>query len=254
MEDLDDIFEDSDETLIKRRPIAVWARRLNVVPAIVEDTLSNGSVMFLRTDMVTKLQGNPFNAAKKRDAKRSYIENSEPMRELPLLVVSATSKFAYLSEGNHRLWAWKSLGLKWFPVQISLSWNARPLNGWQLRRRERGFLTLFNTDESVLPLPNIGYPSYTPNSATPQMMRRVYGLEVLSWQAPPISFYDVPDSTVDAFNNELLMLTCNSADLTCTVCSRPADSVCSGCDFERYCSEACQRHHFETHHEECWID
>lgn len=250
MDNLDDIIEDAAEGVTTLE----WANRLRVAPEIVRSSRENGNVMFLRTEMVAKLQGNPFNLAKKRDARRSYIVNEEAIEELPLLVVSATSNFAYLSEGNHRLWAWKSLRRKWFPVKVSLSWSAKPLKGWQTQRRTRGFLTLFNTNTAGLPLRNMGYDSYTPNSATPRMMRRVYGLEVLDWNAPPTTFSDVPDQLADAFDNALLMRACDPADLTCVVCSMPADNVCGGCNFELYCGDKCQKQHFETHRDECWID
>lgn len=177
------------------RTLAEWGRLLNVSQEIVYEAQNGREVMFLRTDDVSPLQGNPLQDGKLRELRAAMIDQGQPLKTLPVLKISAESNFAYLDEGNHRLKLFKDLGMIWFPVRVRLFWNEVPeqKDAWKRRRYARGRLQIETADESKLPLRNIGHDSYTPNTATPLLLRRVYGLEVLNWTDPPTVFRNTPE-------------------------------------------------------------
>ena len=252
MATLEDVLgEDEDEVWAGRR-ISDWSDDLNVSRDIVRASITNGNIMFLRTRTVMRLQGNRLNRVKLEQARRSYLVNGEKMREIPHLVVSAKSNYAYLTEGNHRLWAFKELQKKWFPVQLHLTWaEKRPSGDWQRLRHAKGFLQLRNTDTTKLPLASVGYPSYTPNTGNVNLMRSVYGAEVLRWAAPPTEFkdYDFVDAEPELHEPEQRI----QAGFLCSQCSAVARDVCDGCAGELYCSVECQRAHYPAHREQCAV-
>jgi len=226
------------------RTIKGWAALLRVTSFTIEEALRGGNLMFVRTTLMRRLQGNMLREDKLKRALDYFVTQGNSIDSDFMgihLYVSRSSNYAYVSEGNHTVYVYDKLGYMWIPVHVRLIDDTRPGEGMfdeYLREQwAKGGLRLPRAPRE--PIDRLDVDQFR---ATPELMRENYGLEVLDLNAPPKT----------AFKRTVVPVDTDSSDAAiCVLCAQPALFACSICRREAYCLPEHADAHWPLHYEAC---
>lgn len=243
---------------------------------------SGDDVFFVSTEQLLPLQYNPYRKDSMKRAVEKYITNRQKMDEIPMLKIAVDGEIAYVYEGNHRVWAFAALGLKWCPVKVQVEEDVSFVSDWQRAR----------SDTLKPPRQNYKYPhrlgEYNlgdTNSHPSAAALRGFGFDVLDVDGLTVSkqaYALVNGKKCDDFESRAAYQIALGALVpspddenaaaqkrsrdergrkrrvdgvgSCVTCSvRRAEFLCTGCRVAAYCSKACQKIDWEenTHHIGC---
>jgi hypothetical protein len=216
------------------RTVAGWAQMLRVTPETVEEALRGGNLMFVKTTLLRRLQGNMLREDKLKRALDYFVTQGNLIDSPEFmgihLYVSRSTNYAYVSEGNHTIAIHDKLGYTWIPVHVRLIDDSKPGEGMfdEYLREQWAAGKLRLPHAPAEPIDRLDVDQFR---ATPALMRENYGLEVLDLENPSVKF---KRSVVHV---DVVQPVVGSAQLLCAHCMQPARGLCAVCQTEAYCSE-----------------